>query len=245
MRDVSAGIRKVYPEFDLSRTIVDLDGVLCVDFFGSEPDEFDLNDPNDAWANHLKYALPLWIPELPVLGIITTRLQKYQEVTEQWLCAHGIQCHWMMMSKCETPAQRRAYDIGYWKAQAYLAAQTYPSTQPANLLVESDRDQARSIARFSGKPVYSMQEQALLVIRLSPSSVVIESPPELVQESIREPAPGVELLPAGPMTVGYVCDFGQWRVDAVEDGSLEMVEETDGAGELEDVPTGRFRSGEA
>lgn len=234
MRAISKEITKVFPEFDLLRTLVDMDGVLCVDFFGEEPETCDFNDPDDQWAAHLKGARSLWIPEMPVLGIVTARLRKYQQVTEQWLIKHSVQCRWMMMSTCESPAKRRRFDIGYWKAQVYL------DHKDASLFVESDRGQAQTIAAISGKPVYSMRDRALFIIRVSPP----DAAPAGTRSASRLEFPDeiVGTVQPNVMSVGYVADLEQWGLCDLLEEKLEPVEDTD-VGGMEDIPVGQVRPG--
>lgn len=126
----------------LSHAILDIDGVVCEDWKITERD----GDPT--YLNHVRNCRPLHIPQLPVLGFATARLEKYREHTANWLARHGIRYSRLHMYDAATAAQRRkANDVAMRKAQVYAS---YPL---AKLFIESDRQQAEKIFDIVRKPV--------------------------------------------------------------------------------------------
>jgi len=129
----------------MAHACLDLDGVLCI-----EPDfrEGDSGVGLERWLNHLESAAPLHIPTLPVLAVVTSRLEKYRSQTEAWLRLHGVRYKHLLMSPYETSrARRAAADHGERKAACYC------ELSEARLFIESSETQSKQIARFSGKPV--------------------------------------------------------------------------------------------
>jgi uncharacterized HAD superfamily protein len=127
----------------LRNVLFDMDGVLCEDWLHRL--ECD-NDPE--FVEHVSNAKPLFIPQVPILGIVTSRLERYRPQTEAWLAKHGVKYSHLEMHPAKTPDERRARaDHAKRKAQAYLAA------TDAMLFVESSSHQAFSIAKLSSRPV--------------------------------------------------------------------------------------------
>lgn len=127
----------------LKRSLLDMDGVLCEDWPG--PPEKD-DDP--AVIGHFRSVAPLYLPSVPILGIVTSRLEKFRAVTEQWLQKHGVLYGKLVMHPAEKASVRqKAHDNAIRKAAEYSA------DSEARLFVESSEKQARSIAKICNKPV--------------------------------------------------------------------------------------------
>jgi hypoxanthine phosphoribosyltransferase/uncharacterized HAD superfamily protein len=129
--------------------LFDMDGVLCEDEcpeFGPQPDP---GDPKfDEWDNYLATKKPLYIPSVPILGVVTSRLERDRRVTEDWLARHGVQYGQLHMTPYKSAADRRkAGRHGYDKATVY---KKYGNTQ---LFFESSEKQSRQIAEVSGRAV--------------------------------------------------------------------------------------------
>lgn len=130
--------------------LFDMDGVLCQDHhvypYGDEPDE---GEPHyDDWLDHMKNVKPLYIPTVPILGVVTSRLEKYRDIAEDWLERHGVQYGTLHMTCCKTARERRnAARHGFDKAQVY---ERYKKTQ---LFFESSQKQSIQIAEASGRAV--------------------------------------------------------------------------------------------
>ena len=104
---------------------------------------------------------PKRIPTFPLNGIVTNRLERHRPQTEAWLAKHGIEYGKLIMSPYATFAERdRANDSARRKANAYAADPTL------RLFIESDDQQAIQIAKFSGRPVFSMARNGLVRSRI-------------------------------------------------------------------------------
>jgi len=130
------------------RVMCDLDGVLCED-----PAAFD--DDGDAYRRAIASASPRCRPLGPVHSIVTNRIERWRGVTESWLRRHGVEHGGLHMQAHATAAARRAAgDYGAWKGRVYAGSD-------ALLFVESDEEQARRIREVSGRPVLSLETEAL------------------------------------------------------------------------------------
>ena len=68
----------------LTRSCMDLDGVLCRD-----PTEEE-NDDGENYRHFVANVQPIFRPTVEIGWIVTSRLEKYRELTEEWLEEHGI-----------------------------------------------------------------------------------------------------------------------------------------------------------
>ena len=127
----------------LQYAMCDMDGVLCEDWKGHlEQDE------DERYVRHLTNAKPLYVPQVPIRAVVTSRLRRYLPETKGWLERHKIEAASIVMHPAESPHERRvAKDYAKRKAAAYVA------DPQAKLFVESDTAQAKEIAAISGKPV--------------------------------------------------------------------------------------------
>lgn len=125
-----------------SRSMFDIDGVICAD-----PRIFD--DEPTAYIHEIKNLLPRYITKQPAVHTFcTNRLERFRDVTEEYLRKHGLFWNTLLMRPEKTAAERRAAGpYGRWKGERYAAATNL------QLFVESDRVQAELIFRVSGKPV--------------------------------------------------------------------------------------------
>lgn len=118
----------------------DFDGVLCADV----PAECD--DDGEKYINYLANAPLLMRPTFqPIELIITFRLEKYRQITEAWLAKWGIRCNKLIMHPAEK-IQDRVFDAAGFKG-------THLKESSCFGMLESDKRQAKAIARASGKPV--------------------------------------------------------------------------------------------
>jgi len=132
-----------FRHWELQYALLDMDGVICEDW-KSGPEQ----DQDQRFLEHLVKVKPLYLPDVPVLGIVTSRLERYRELTTQWLAQHNVQYQTLIMHPAKTPEERRqARDHAQRKAAAYRQI-----TQ-ARLFVESDANQAKLIHQETGKPV--------------------------------------------------------------------------------------------
>jgi uncharacterized HAD superfamily protein len=135
-----------FRHWNLRQSMLDFDGVLCEDW-KHRPEQTE--DPE--FLEHVTNAKPLYIPDVPVQAIVTSRLEQYREESEAWLKRHGVQYNALVMHPAKTPEARRAVgDHAERKAMAY--AKGYKSKNTI-LFVESDERQAAKIAAITKKPV--------------------------------------------------------------------------------------------
>lgn len=134
----------------LSSACVDIDGVLCRD-----PTEKE-NDDGDRYLDFLSNVEPLVVPKYEIHSIVTSRLEKYRDITEKWLMKCGYRYKNLVMSKHLTAIDRRsAGDHGNAKAAYFLESD-------ARLFIESNINQAQEIFKAAKKPVYCVDQRLYL-----------------------------------------------------------------------------------
>ena len=131
-------------------TLCDLDGVLCEDWVGDECVE------PDRYAAHIRNAKPLRIPSYPLLGIVTNRLAQHKQETACWLARHGIEYQTLIVSPWRTVVERNDNSQQNRKAACYLGC------DHARLFIESSGREAREIKRLTSRPVFSVEDNALI-----------------------------------------------------------------------------------
>lgn len=121
---------------------VDIDGVLCRDPTDAE------NDDGERYLEFVRSVHPMMRTRKPIGYIVTSRLEKYRQLTEEWLARQGIVYKRLYMMDYRSAEERRAANAySDFKAQVYLDTR-------AVLFVESAKQQAIEIARKAHKPVY-------------------------------------------------------------------------------------------
>lgn len=134
----------------LSRTCMDIDGVLCRDPLKHE------NDDGENYCTFLKTVSPRIIPTYPVGCLVTCRLEKYRTLTEQWLQRNGIQYNELIMMPFRTDKERQKADCyGEFKAGIYK------KNAELELFIESSRSEAEVIHRCTGKNVFCIENVML------------------------------------------------------------------------------------
>jgi hypoxanthine phosphoribosyltransferase len=126
----------------LASACVDIDGILCTD-----PTDVE-NDDGAGYRRFLAGCAPLHRPTRRIHALITSRLEKYRALTEEWLAAQGIECDQLLMLDLPDAETRRAR-----AAHAQFKAECYRAMKNATLFIESEESQAREIAAASRKPV--------------------------------------------------------------------------------------------
>lgn len=120
---------------------VDIDGVLCRD-----PSEEE-NDDGNKYRHFISSVKPNIIPTQKIGWLVTCRLEKYRELTEEWLRRNNIVYDNLIMMDFHTREERiSAGNHGKYKANVYDKVK-------ADLFIESSTSQAKEIAKISGKPV--------------------------------------------------------------------------------------------
>jgi orotate phosphoribosyltransferase len=140
----------------LSKTCMDIDGVLCRDPSPAE------NDDGPEYQQFLDAADRRYLPTAPVRWLVTARLEKYRAATENWLATNGVEYGELMMMDYPDMAARRA-------ANAYAShkVEIYRRTG-AILFVESSPTLAAEIARLSGKSVFCLETRKMIDPKLLP-----------------------------------------------------------------------------
>lgn len=116
-------------------TCYDLDGVICDEEYVVDEREYNI-------------AGILLKPEEEVFAIITGRLEKYRNITETWLKKHEIRYKYLIMK----PNHLKGV-----KNTPKFKAKHYKFYKESGLFIESHTWQAEKIAFYSGKPVFSIE----------------------------------------------------------------------------------------
>ena len=136
---------------DISKwSMWDIDGLMC-----KEP-PFDTD--REAYERYLPEAVPMIIPTTQVGAIVTYRLEMYREVTEKWLKANGVSYRELRMFDAPDRDTR-----GKMESPSGYKARIYGGASWAKLFFESDRNQAVTINKLTGKPVFSYEDGRLYV----------------------------------------------------------------------------------
>lgn len=123
------------------RFMFDIDGLLCKE----PPDERNTRE----YESYLPNAVPMIVPTTKVGAIVTYRLDKYREVTEEWLSRHGINYGQLIMYNAADYEARKAKEIpALYKSRIYMGASW------AVLFLESNAGQAEEIHSVTKKPVF-------------------------------------------------------------------------------------------
>ncbi len=143
--DVSA--KMVHPwhifEWNLYNSIYknayDIDGVLCRDFTTEEDDD------GDVYIKTIESMETTQIqPRRNEVVFITSRLEKYRDVTEKWLVANGFRVKDLLMGPWSTKTERNAANICLWKAKQI-------NKSDVDIYIESDDNLAREISKHTNK----------------------------------------------------------------------------------------------
>jgi uncharacterized HAD superfamily protein len=141
-----------YRHWWLQHALLDMDGVLCEDWKHRPEKNHDAE-----FVQHLKEVKPLYIPDVPIRAIVTSRLERYRKETQDWLWRHGVTYQRLIMHPARTPEERRQLnDHAERKAAAYAAQ------KDAVLFVESDIRQATKINQITKRPVLCIDTMEML-----------------------------------------------------------------------------------
>lgn len=127
----------------LKTACVDIDGVLCIDPSSEE------NDDGEKYRKFIREAKPKYIPTAEIGWIVTSRLEKYRENTEEWLQRQGIIYDHLYMMNVESAEKRRR--LGN---HAKFKAEIFKNAKGAMWFIESEKEQAEEIAKLTGKAVF-------------------------------------------------------------------------------------------
>ena len=136
---------------------MDIDGILCRD---TKPGEDD-DGPN--YRRFLSTVEPAYIPSWPVGWLVTSRLEKYRDLTEEWLARHQVPYGELLMLDLPTAEERRSTNASpQFKAAAYRQT-------GAKVFFESSLPEAVQIANLSGRPVYAMDSREMVYPGVDPN----------------------------------------------------------------------------
>lgn len=130
-----------YPQF-MEKCLYDIDGVFNIE----PPDERNEKE----YLNYIQNATPLFIPSSKIGGIMTYRLIKNKEITENWLRDNGIQYNELLMFNANSWEERNNSGI----TSEMYKGNYYKDNSNYQLFIESSDYQAKRIAEISNKPVY-------------------------------------------------------------------------------------------
>lgn len=131
----------VFHAYWMKFACLDIDGVLCRDPLKGE------NDDGIQYVKFMTTVAPRRKPTVRVAAIVTSRLEKYRQITETWLAQQGIEYTKLIMHPATSGAARRkAGDHAQRKAAAYRSDEY-------KLFVESSERQSKIIYQICSKPV--------------------------------------------------------------------------------------------
>lgn len=133
----------------LEHCLCDMDGIICTDH-----DVFDDDGPE--YVQALRDVRPLHLPQRQVGAIVTARLDRWRDLTWDWLEDHRVECGDLVMAPFAKAAERRQYGNGRFKADVY------GEDENALLFIESSKPQAEDIHRRTGRPVLHLPGGRLL-----------------------------------------------------------------------------------
>jgi uncharacterized HAD superfamily protein len=123
----------------LTECCVDIDGVLCRDPTRTERKDEKL------YLKFLETTVPSILPTEKIGALVTGRRERYRGQTERWLKQHGIAFGALHMLDASDEAQTVERHASH-KAAIYKKS-------AARLFIESDEEQAKLIAKSTGKDV--------------------------------------------------------------------------------------------
>ena len=125
---------------------VDIDGVLCDD-----PTE-DQNDDAEAYVKFLKNANPKYIPSCYIDVLVTNRLEKYRDLTEEWLYNNNVKYHNLIM--LDLPDKQTRLKLGI---HSIFKSEVYNKKINHLLFIESSKYQAIEINKITGRNVFCVE----------------------------------------------------------------------------------------
>ena len=134
----------------LAHACLDIDGVVCVD-----PTE-EQNDDGDVYKQFILNAKPLFLSEFPISSFVTSRLEKYRELTANWLNRNNLKYGDLIMLNLPSKEERIRLKI-----HAKFKAEIYKRKKEI-LFIESNLSQAVEISRISGKLVFCTENMEMI-----------------------------------------------------------------------------------
>lgn len=135
--------RKIASYFGHGTLAVDMDGVLCSDC----PPGVD--DDEKLYLEWISSARPYLIPEFEIDAIVTNRLERYRQPTEEWLQKHNVRYNklylWDVPSKTERRGDFSAHKIDvllqikpdmYWESTSEQSREIWENTRIPTLCID-------------------------------------------------------------------------------------------------------------
>lgn len=126
-----------------------LDGVLCENIFE--------DDNEENYINNLKNALAKYIPEYKIGIIVSSRLEKYRDITEYWLWKNKVKYEHLFMVNLPSYKESRRLN-----ANIYIKTYYYKFFTHLFLFIEENPDVAKRIAHLSHKQVLCLKDYKLI-----------------------------------------------------------------------------------
>lgn len=143
----------------LANACIDIDGVVCVD-----PSETE-NDDGSNYKYFILNAKPLFLTEQPISCFITSRLEKYRELTSEWLKNNNLKYNELIMLDLPSKEERIKQNIhAVFKANVY-------KNRKEELFIESNLSQAIEIAKLTGKLVFCTENMEMIMFDTNKSDL--------------------------------------------------------------------------
>ena len=140
--------RKIASHFGHGSLAVDMDGVLCADC----PDGAD--DDEQAYLDWISSARPYLIPAFEIDAIVTCRLEKYRQQTEEWLRQQNVRYKELHMWDLPSKSDRRGR---FARHKVDKLLQIKP-----DMFWESNWEQSNSIWNETRIPTLCIEQMTLL-----------------------------------------------------------------------------------
>lgn len=139
--------RKIAQQFGKGVLAVDMDGVLCPNC----PREVDADEQR--YVDWLREVPPFLVPEFEIDAIVTSRLERYRSITEDWLARHDVKYRELHMWDLDDKKRRLGKSVDF-KVSRLL------SIKP-DLFWESSLGQSEKIWKTTRIPVLCIDEMTL------------------------------------------------------------------------------------
>lgn len=131
-----------------SKACFDIDGVLCP----NPP----IDDDGEQYIKYLKEAPILYKPSVEIDTLVSCRLEKYRDITEEWLKKNNIKYRKLIMLDLPSKEARLKWGKhGEYKAGIYSESHNI-------LFIESSYYEAVTIAKMSHKPVFCVENFSMI-----------------------------------------------------------------------------------
>jgi uncharacterized HAD superfamily protein/adenine/guanine phosphoribosyltransferase-like PRPP-binding protein len=134
----------------ITHSCVDIDGVLCED-----PTK-EQNDDGERYKEFLINAKPLHLPTERIAFVVSCRLEKYRDLTEEWLQRNQIHYGKLYLMNLPNKEVRQASN-----SHASFKAEIYKHTK-AMMFIESSIRQAQEIAKIANSPVLCVETNEMI-----------------------------------------------------------------------------------